>query len=382
MNYEKLAIRNNIIRFTYDNYPKIIQEMKSIDHFYENEENPYHLEGSVWTHTLLVLDAILEKKEAIFADYLCAFLHDFGKIKTRSIREKPDGSHHITFFDHGAAGVQMAFDFLLKYKSKYPDAELSDDEIANIIFCVSNHIDFYKIESVDDAFKFCNYDKDLLFMMTLLAYSDFTGSFADPKLDCKLFKLIEDIVDQFDSLEKPINIQSNSYTFNIYCGVPGSGKDYLAGTINKVSFDNTRIRIFREKFNSDNLTSSELYHRAFDYSTTINIDNEFINDIKTLNSKTINICNTNCNRKARRKLYNLLNKSFPNAQYNAIFVLSGTNTIIERDKNRGKDSKTLGISIISKFLNKIEIPNLYSDKYLNSVKIIINKENNTGDSRE
>lgn len=67
-------------------YPDLHNQMVSCDHTHSNGgRNPFHMEGDVFTHALMVLDLAKEDINHIFA----ALLHDIGKVSTR--HEKSDG---------------------------------------------------------------------------------------------------------------------------------------------------------------------------------------------------------------------------------------------------------------------------------------------------
>jgi len=77
----------------------------------ETGQSPkYHPEGSVWNHTMMVIDAaagqrVNSKDERVFM--WSALLHDIGKPKTTKRR-----NGKITSYDHEKVGAGMAIDFL------------------------------------------------------------------------------------------------------------------------------------------------------------------------------------------------------------------------------------------------------------------------------
>ena len=85
----------------------ILLKLKDIK---QNEK--YHPEGSVWAHTMLVVDeAAIVKEMSIDKDVFMwvALLHDIGKVTTTKIRHG-----RITSYDHDVAGAGMAKKFLEK----------------------------------------------------------------------------------------------------------------------------------------------------------------------------------------------------------------------------------------------------------------------------
>ncbi|MDV3426251.1 MAG: HDIG domain-containing protein [Bacillota bacterium] len=70
----------------------------------------YHPEGSVWNHTMMVLDnaALLKNKSRDSRAFMwAALLHDIGKAPTTKIK-----NGKITSYDHDVSGADLAFRFL------------------------------------------------------------------------------------------------------------------------------------------------------------------------------------------------------------------------------------------------------------------------------
>ncbi|MGH9475689.1 MAG: CCA tRNA nucleotidyltransferase [Terriglobales bacterium] len=77
----------------------------------------FHPEGDVWTHTLLMLEALPHPVEAAVA--LGVLLHDVGKPKT--FRRAPD---RIRFDGHAAVGAAMAADIAQRLRLAHAEAAL------------------------------------------------------------------------------------------------------------------------------------------------------------------------------------------------------------------------------------------------------------------
>jgi tRNA nucleotidyltransferase (CCA-adding enzyme) len=80
------------------------------------EQSPvHHPEGSVWKHTMMVLDNAAERRALSKnpkAFLWAALLHDLGKAPTTKIRKGK-----ITSYDHDKVGENLALDFLKEYTS-------------------------------------------------------------------------------------------------------------------------------------------------------------------------------------------------------------------------------------------------------------------------
>jgi putative nucleotidyltransferase with HDIG domain len=90
----------------FNEYPfHMLQKLKTTE-----QSKKYHPEGSVWNHTMLVLDEAAkvrtrskEPKEFMWA----ALLHDIGKPATTRIRKEK-----ITSYDHDTVGERLCREFL------------------------------------------------------------------------------------------------------------------------------------------------------------------------------------------------------------------------------------------------------------------------------
>lgn len=100
---------------------------------YDMGQNSYHF-GTVWEHTLKVLDSITNDcfwpdSRYTLVQRMSALLHDIGKIRTRSVGE--DGRVH--FYKHELVSADMCEDILRRLK-------YSNDFIADVKFLVKNHM--------------------------------------------------------------------------------------------------------------------------------------------------------------------------------------------------------------------------------------------------
>ena len=90
-------------------------------------QNRYHF-GDVAEHTLAVLDYHCKHFDADLTERLACFLHDIGKIMTRSVK---DGKVH--FYNHEYVGAEMVGDILRELK-------YDNDTIKKVQFLIRNHM--------------------------------------------------------------------------------------------------------------------------------------------------------------------------------------------------------------------------------------------------
>ena len=118
MNSDRYLFRRNLIEFLYQTRPEPTRRLKDTPQLFKGQENPFHMEDSVWTHTMMVLQASLDDPDSQIPDHLCALVHDFGKPFTASVKTRQDGKKHISFHGHGARGTQEAVDFILELRTR------------------------------------------------------------------------------------------------------------------------------------------------------------------------------------------------------------------------------------------------------------------------
>ena len=90
-------------------------------------QNRFHF-GDVAEHTLAVLDYHCKHFDADLTERLACFLHDIGKIMTRTVK---DGKVH--FYDHEYVGAVMTGDILRELK-------YDNDTIKKVQFLIRNHM--------------------------------------------------------------------------------------------------------------------------------------------------------------------------------------------------------------------------------------------------
>jgi hypothetical protein len=100
----------------------------------------YHPEGDVWTHTLLMLEALPAKPPATLA--WGVLLHDVGKPPTfRSVAETGD---RIRFDGHVDVGVRMGEAICRKFR-------FSNEDMEQILALIANHMRFKDVEQMRPA---------------------------------------------------------------------------------------------------------------------------------------------------------------------------------------------------------------------------------------
>jgi len=329
----------------------LVQSMKDCDHGYENNHNPYHLEGSVWTHTMLVYNQVNNNDPFLLIMALC---HDIGKVISRDVKE----NGKVTFYGHADKSVQPTVDFI-KYLT---DKEIITYEqavyfIKKCLPMMANHMIYYQNIEKFDSFTYSNDNTTHIFKYYLekMAEMDTKGSISkSEKVNNK----------KENTIYEPFNVREKNNKLKniiIWSGVPASGKDYIASKNGYpiISFDDIRIEIFKNNTKNgtiDDLSDSKIYDLAFKFASdnNINLTKHLIRCVKGLASEgieNINICNTSLTRKSRRVIMNSLNKKEYNFYIKQIF--SPRSSIITR--NTMRKSKNVPMSAMNRMFNNINI---------------------------
>ena len=130
-------MRGRVIKWFKKNHYEIYRKMRDTDHGYEGKlPNPYHLEGSIWTHTEMVLNEVDKLFDPTVEMYLIAVLHDVGKPFVYFDDHK---RKRRRFFGHEEYSAKLAEELLDDYERVYN--EKIDKRV--ILKTISNHGRFY-----------------------------------------------------------------------------------------------------------------------------------------------------------------------------------------------------------------------------------------------
>jgi putative nucleotidyltransferase with HDIG domain len=83
------------------------------------QDATFHAEGDVWTHTIMVLEELRRRRDALAISperwrglFLATLLHDIAKPRTRSEETDANGRIRVHHYGHSRLGAVMAWEFL------------------------------------------------------------------------------------------------------------------------------------------------------------------------------------------------------------------------------------------------------------------------------
>ena len=353
---------SQLVKNFHNKFPRMVSDMQSSDHneYSKNIFSEWHMEGDVWTHTMMVfsqMKTVIENDPALHLRkrelLITALLHDIGKPLARQVQEEKG---KVTFYGHDSISTFLAVDIIDKID---PDITL-DQKIFilrlinyhQLLFNITNNIKSHAIRKFADKFS-GPADAELLAHVDIMRRCDYAGNLSinDDNIN---YPVIEQIINE--TAEKPAlsdNVNGNTPTAYILVGLPGSGKstyiaDKLDSNITVVSRDNIIMK--HAKLYEYNYTQA--FH-ACDQKVVDRMFNEEFDD--AIKAKTdIVIDRTNLTHKGRMKFITRLTQ----AKFNVIVVvlLPSYQTTLDRNNSRMLEGKNLDFGIIKSMMKNFNMP--------------------------
>jgi len=368
--------------------PEIVYMMRNCSHHFDsNNLNPYHAEGDVWSHTIMMYKDFLsnvDNMNSLFYSILYSFdfskddindityligiailCHDIGKVYNRSV---PNGQYgKIAFYSHPFSSVQPTIDFI-SFLNNNKDMSIYNYYTSIILNAVSNHMDYFSLDEKDRILLANNEIVNFIVGEYLNAF-DKRNSIDDNMGFLNIQSPKNTIIDNIEYMHVRKN-SNHLYDIVVYCGCPGSGKDYIAKINNNIvhSFDQIRVNKYIKDGNNDHDKSAhDLYKDAFLYCNEQKIDlmQKLVDDVKhDLENDFIfpcAICNTSLTRKSRRSIAGNFNKY----KIKVVYVVASSKTLHYRNENRS--SKKLDKMIMNRFMYNQQVPTMFDFKNIKNV---------------
>ena len=305
-------------------YPKLVKVMEECSHHNGIDLNDFHLEGSVWTHTLMVLNQLPESSSKVVK--IAALLHDIGKPLVREVSDKG----RVRFFNHESVGAFLALSIL-----KDPFLELDEEEIVQVFKLICLHTEPYKLTS-DQLNELLTDEIALSSMLRDLSLADHKGRFTSVESE------LPDFTYNYNN--------SSSSVFNkeliVLVGLPTSGKSTYASELQKQGYT-----VISRDHIITSMCPDETYNKAYSMVDKAIVNSE-LSKLMNKHKKTdkVVIDMTNLTKSGRRKLL----KQFPYHNKKCVVFLTDLITIEKRNSSR--EGKFISSEVIERMIKSFYVP--------------------------
>ena len=293
-----------------ETFPGIVEAMKQCDH-----NSSYHMEGSVWTHTMMVYSYIKGAHPDNTVLLLAALLHDVGKPFVKTISDEGK----TRFSGHEGYSTFLARDILEELK--VPKSLMLD-----VLRVISLHgVNISQLPNIP--------------YLSMFRKADAGGRISNNPLEDYQPR-------RFHRLWKTFP----NHTVTILIGLPACGKSTYASSFpNVVSRDNCLL----EYFPSDSYDEAYAKSHANDESRAA-FNAYFESYIQSIASRQVDtiIDMTMLSLSDRRSMM----AKFPKARFKAIVFLPTLATIYSRNAIRSKTGKTLSPEVYNHMMTKFVMP--------------------------
>ena len=303
-----------------------------------DEPNIFHGEGTVWTHTMMVMTVIQEKNYDPIDNTIlltAALLHDTGKPICEELKEASDTKPiRNSFHGHEGVSTMIAVDVLKKLQKDFPN-DYTDEVIKLILQVISLHG-----VSIDGENSY------LLELRKSLRYADKMGA-------CR--NVDEDIFSQYEKRKFIKHKPNPNKELVLMVGLPCSGKStYVENNFKdyvKISRDDLLLDQYNILMNTEN-KSDEFFDYAakFGYNAAYRFIHEteerlkkfneffdgFIRKVSKENDKVL-IDMTMMSLKSRRTMMN----NFHNFTKHAVVCFTDSKSLQKRNDLRSIKGKSI-----------------------------------------
>lgn len=301
--------------------------------------NPYHLEGNIWEHTLLVCK---QAENASYEVKIAALLHDIGKPSTRKVNPK---NGRVSFFNHDAVSAFMSLEIL-----KREELGLSKKQIAHIFNLIALHTQIYKL--TPEQLKEIG-NKELVTDLIELGKADHAGRFhtAGDTVIPEINDVFGEVLSGVSSTKRGGHYSTKEKEVIVLVGLPASGKSTYVKefkSINKGAFVVSRDSLITSQF------PEEDYNEAWE-----NVDHDKINqDLQVLfkdskKEELVVVDMTHMSKKSRRKSLSHFDSSY---KKKAVVFLTDLETNMLRNSQRC--GKVIDKEVIDKMMRSFYPPTL------------------------
>ena len=327
--------KSDLVKWFMTSFPNLVKDMQRADHNFDKDNlNPYHLEGDVFCHTMMVLN----QAESGYHNELAALLHDIGK---PMCREKVLDKKRIRFIGHEPMSAFMALDVMSVFEEDFPDKKLDKESLFKAI---AMHTEPFKIpDKLDD--RLVNQSKFMINLLEDTNNADAAGR----------FNIAEDSgrswIPKYKTKEKEA---PKKKTATVLIGLPCSGKTTYIKSQRPVK--DTSIISRDDILSKFPGASYDEKWKNVDQKEVDNIFNEWKK--RCIDSGDDLIFDlTHMSRKSRRKSIGNLPKEYAKK---AVVFLPTLTEIIRRNEERSKEGKSIPQEVFMQMI-KAFYPPMYDE---------------------
>lgn len=345
----------NILQWFMIKFPEYVKMMQECSYHYSGSINPHHIEGDVWSHTVMTYKMAHDINASNIIKYV-ALLHDIGRVYVR--REDKD-KKRVYFGDYEGVSCYVALDIL-------NETNLTEIEKSQILKIISYHyriIDCIKFnepsfEVIQQEFIF---EEDILKDLATYVKCDLNGRIIEySRQHLYSNKKIDLFIEKLKCVEpksKPISTKTNiAY---ILVGPPNAGKSQWVESNGNEAYVISRDKAILEV---GKIYGKVTYDEASKYmydNKHIKKEVDLLNDSYKKHSKNILgsdiiFDNLSLKKETRNQWINLVGTTH---KIKVIVFLTPFSVLRERDPRRKEEiGKTISRKTLHKKLKNFKFP--------------------------
>lgn len=340
--------------FLQNEFPGMVEDMHQASHHYNHENlNPYHLEGDVWAHQMMVSGQVRDRDFGRVVN-IAALCHDLGKPACRDPRHD---TKRVRFFGHEGVSVFMGAEVLRKMDDK-SFLSFTDEVKQEILELVSWHTDlFSEIDEFDNVApkmlnRFAGQSMEQIRHWLELMVADGAGRFVENHRELD----VEHIINQFhevNRLWKENRKPGRGHpTLFVLIGPPLAGKSTWCNSHAPEAFTVSRDDVMMG-LAGNGMTYDEAWNHVDPKKTDKIVD--LVWKAAKKSGRDIVVDMTNMSRKSRKKWLNGLPK---NMETVAIVFATPFNVLEARNHARSMDGKSIPPGVLLNMMKRFSAPTL------------------------